>query len=281
MKSDLHIHSNCSDGSLSPEDVVKSAKEKGLDLIAVCDHDTTIGVKRAIAEGEKQNITVLSGVEVSAIHNNLEVHILGYNLDIDADGFDKEIEKLQNMREKRNKLLVEKLNAGGFEINYTDIVKNTHGSVGRPDIAKALVEKGYCESVNEAFEKYIGKGKPFHTRADRYTPCEAIEFINRFNGVAVLAHPKSLKMNLKELNEFVKTLTKCGLKGIEAEYFAHSKAERKGFIKIAKKYGLAITGGSDFHDKSHGFDIGGRSFSPTNFTKRVLDINDQTKIKKS
>lgn len=275
MKCDLHIHSNCSDGDFTVCQIVDVAKEKGLKVIAITDHDTVAGVKLA-QEYADSSIKVLTGIEISTVYDNNEVHMLGYNLDIDTESFNSEIKAITEFRNNRNKALVEKLNANGFEISLADIQTKTQGSVGRPDIAKALVAKGYCKTVQEAFEKFIGKSCKYYVQTKRLTPQEAVEFIHRHNGVAVLAHPKSLHLHGKKFTDFVDMLKDHKLDGIESEYFTHTKSERKYYIKVAKERGLIITGGSDFHGTSHGLPIGKRHFSPSNYTKKVLKISEKT-----
>ncbi|MCM1043426.1 MAG: PHP domain-containing protein [Corallococcus sp.] len=271
MKCDLHLHSNCSDGILSPAQIVRRAKEKHLDCIALTDHDTVSGVVDAVAEGDRSGVKVIIGIEISTVSDGMEVHILGYGMDISADGFAAEICRLADLRNRRNVLLAEKLRQHGMEIDLSSLEKEGK-SVGRPDIAREMVKKGYCQSVADAFELYIGNGKPCYADVKRLTPAEAISLINRFNGVAVLAHPKYLRMSASEFENFLRLLVKIGLKGIEAEYFTHTNAERKFYGKMAKKYKLAITGGSDYHDSMHGVDIGSKDFSLTKFAERVLKV---------
>lgn len=272
MKCDLHLHSTCSDGQYSPEKIVRMAKEKGLKCIALTDHDTISGVRRAMAEGKRQKVRVISGTELSTVSDGMEVHILIYNLDIGADGINERLEEIRDMRNLRNKALVEKLAQNGMSLSLENIAKQSGHSVGRPDIANEMVRLGYCKSTAEAFEKYIGKGKSCYVQTRRLAPQEAILFALRFGGVPVLAHPKNLHLPQSEFESFLQNLVNNGLVGIESEYFTHNKTERKYYNRIAKEYGLITTGGSDFHDFTHGVTIGRQYFSPNVQTRKVLKI---------
>ena len=273
MKCDLHLHTTCSDGVCTPEKIVNIAKQRGLDAIAITDHDTVSGTSRAIAEGKKVGLRVLPGMEISTVSGSVEVHVLAYNLDSAAPGFAEELAKISGMRDERNVLLLRKLAENGMPISE-DALKKREGSFGRADIAREMVRLGYCKTVSEAFDKYIGKGKECYVATRRLTPSAAVEFVKRFGGVAVLAHPKNLKMTGHVFEKFLKGLVAVGLDGIEAEYFTHNNFERNFFVKMARKYGLIVTGGSDFHDEGHGISIGKKFFVPDESAKRKLNLND-------
>jgi predicted metal-dependent phosphoesterase TrpH len=259
MKCDLHLHTTCSDGSFTPEEIVALAKEKGIDVIAVTDHDTTKGVELAQREGQKLGVKVIGGIEVSTLSGNKEVHVLGFNLDTSTRQFAQDVNRLSQMRNNRNKQLVAKLKKHGIEIDLDQI--NTHGkSIGRADIAKEMVAKGYCKDVPEAFENYIGNGKKCYVQVRRMSTVEAVEFIAKHKGVSVLAHPKNLHMTQETFEKFLQSLVKAGLCGIEADYFTHTTAERKFYNQMAKKYNLFVTGGSDFHSTTYGVAIGKKTF---------------------
>jgi predicted metal-dependent phosphoesterase TrpH len=274
MKCDLHIHTNCSDGKFSPEDVVGLAKNAKLNCIAITDHDTTGGILRAQAAAAALDtpLQVLSGVEISTVESGKEIHILAYNMDMTSPEFAIEMDKIAAMRDNRNKALVEKLATAGILIDLDALTAAKNGSIGRPDIAAEMVKQGYCEGITQAFDQYIGKGKPYYVQTKRLTPTEAIAFIKKYGGISVLAHPRNLHFSYSRFDAYIKTLISVGLDGIEAEYFSHTKSERRFYCRIAKKYGLVITGGSDFHDYTHGTTIGKRHFSPSTFTKRTLNI---------
>ncbi len=269
MKCDLHIHTDCSDGMFSPEKIVLLAKEKGLDCIAVTDHDTVSGLGRASAKAKEVGIGFIGGVELSSVGAG-EVHILAYNLDFGSAAFAEDMSEISEMRSERNRQMEKKLREQGFDIDVGAI--KTSGSVGRADIAREMVAKGYCADVHEVFDKYLGTDKLCYVRSKRLTPVEAVRFALKYGGIPVLAHPKNLRLPFNRFEQFLKPLVLAGLGGIEAQYFTHTKAERKFYGRMAKKYKLIATGGSDFHDYTHGVSLGTQSFSPSGYTKKILGI---------
>ena len=270
MKTDLHIHSNCSDGIFTPEGIVDMAKARGLECIAITDHDTFDGVMRAKARAEEVGLKYVVGAELSALDDR-EVHMLVYNVDVNSDEFKQTVSQIADLRNQRNIAIVAKLAEHGFEIDL-DALKKNCVSVGRAVIAREMVKKGYCASVPEVFDKYLGNEGSCYVQSKRLTPIEVVQFALRFGGIAVIAHPKKLRMNQEEFEQFLQPLVKAGLGGIEANYFTHTIAERNYYGRIAKKYKLITTGGSDFHDYVHGVDLGTKSFSPNGYTRTILGI---------
>ena len=271
MKCDLHIHTNCSDGAFSPEDIVEMAKERGLECIAITDHDTTAGVKRAGIRARELGLKYVVGAEISSVFEGLDVHVLAYNVDVDNPEFCKAIHEIADLRNQRNIAIVAKLAEHGIDIDL-DALKTQVSSVGRAVIAREMVRLGYCKDVPDAFERYVGTGKCCFVQTQRLAPVEAVRFTLRFGGIPVLAHPKQLHMNEAEFERFLQPLVKAGLAGIEANYFTHNTAERNFYNKMAKKYKLVATGGSDFHDYVHGVELGTKSFSPNGYTRKILGI---------
>lgn len=269
MKCDLHLHSTCSDGIFSPEELITFAHEKGLDCVAITDHDTVAGVQRAIDKAKQFGIHCLVGTELSCF-GSCEVHILAYNVDYNSPDFAEEMAQIASYRQIRNKQIVQKLHEHGIDIDLDKL--GSQGSVGRGGMAREIVRLGYCQTGAEVFENYLGTGKCCYVQSKRLTPVEAIQFALRHGGIPVLAHPKQLHLGFDEFEKFVKPLVLAGLGGIEACYFTHNNAERKFYCKIARKYKLVITGGSDFHDYSHGVTIGDKSFSPDSYTRTILGI---------
>ena len=270
MKSDLHIHSNCSDGIFTPEALVDMAKARGLECIAITDHDTFDGVLRGKRRAEELGLKYVVGAELSSVGEH-EVHILVYNVDVDDEECKQAIARISDLRNQRNIAIVQKLREHGFEIDLDELKKNC-SSVGRGVIAREMVKKGYATSVAEVFDRYLGNGCPCFVQTRRLTPTEVIHFALRFGGIAVLAHPKQLHLNQDEFERFVQPLVKVGLGGIEANYFTHTISERNYYGRIAKKYKLISTGGSDFHDYTHGVELGSKSFSPNGYTRTILGI---------
>ena len=270
MKSDLHIHSNCSDGIFTPEALVDMAKERGLDCISITDHDTFDGVLRAKRRAEEVGLKYVVGAELSAVGER-ETHVLVYNVDVNSPECKSAIAQIADLRNQRNVAIVGKLAEHGFEIDLDELKRNC-ASVGRGVIAREMVKKGYCASSAEVFEKYLGVGCSCFVQTKRLTPTEVIHFALRFGGIAVLAHPKQLHLNPDEFEAFLQPLVKAGLGGIEANYFTHTMSERNYYGKLAKKYKLISTGGSDFHDYVHGVELGSKSFSPNGYTRTILGI---------
>ena len=270
MKCDLHIHSNLSDGIFSPEALVDMAKERGLDCISITDHDTYVGTQRAQERAKVVGIKYIVGAEISSVMDGMDVHMLAYNVDITSDEFDEVMSKIADLRNQRNIAIVEKLSEHGINIDLDSL--RTNGSVGRAVIAREMVRQGYCKDVASAFDNYLGQDKVCFVQTRRLTPTEAIRFALHFGGIPVLAHPKQLHMNEQEFEKFLKPLVQAGLSGIEANYFTHNINERNFYTKMAKKYKLVVTGGSDFHDYVHGVDLGAKSFSPSAYTRMVLGI---------
>lgn len=270
MKCDFHIHTNYSDGIFSPEKIVDMAKEKGLDVISVTDHDTIDGVRKAQARAEQVGIRCIAGAEISTVASCGEVHILAYNIDMDNPAFAEEMKKIADFRVQRNKLMQKKFDENGIKLDIMSLKKD--GSIGRGEIGREMVRLGIVKSVSEAFDKYLGTDKPCYVRTRRLTPVEAIQFALRFGGIPVLAHPKNLKMSFDAFERFLCPLKLAGLGGIEAQYFTHNISERKFFCKMARKYKLIVTGGSDFHDYTHGVMLGKQSFSPNSYTRTILGI---------
>ncbi|MBN2244751.1 MAG: PHP domain-containing protein, partial [Candidatus Aminicenantes bacterium] len=256
---DLHIHSTASDGVLSPSEIVRYAKAKGLQAIAITDHDTIEGCKEGLAEGERIGFEVIPGIEISAEHFPGTMHILGFFLDIHHPFLNERLKFLQKARAERNPKIVEKLNGLGIDITFEEVLRASGGGqVGRPHFANVLLEKKYVRSFQEAFDRFLKKGAPAYVEKFRFTSKEALHLINEAKGVAVLAHPKTLGMNgYSELEKLILQLVGEGLKGIEVYYPEHSAAEIAQYKTLAERYGLLSTGGTDYHGmEKNQLDIG-------------------------
>lgn len=264
------MHSNKSDGIYTPAALVDMAKQRGLDCIAITDHDTVGGVAEATARAKEVGIGYLVGVELSSF-SVCDVHILGYNMNISDGGFAEELAAIVELRNRRNKVMFELLKQNGIDID-PDKLAVDGGTIGRGSVAREIVRLGYCETNAEVFEKYLGVGKCCYVQSKRLTPVEAVQFVLRYGGIPVLAHPKQLRLGDMSFDRFIKPLVLAGLGGIEAEYFTHTNAERKYYGKMAKKYRLIVTGGSDFHDYTHGVELGTKFFSPSSYTRTILGI---------
>jgi len=246
---DLHLHTTASDGVMTPSGIVRYAKSKGLQAIAITDHDTIEGLDEGLSEGEKVGFEVIPGVEISAEHFPGSMHLLGYFFDIHHPLLKGKLDYLQKARADRNPKIIENLNRLGVKIRYEEVVKASGGGqVGRPHFAQVLIEKGYVRSFQEAFERFLKKGAPAYVDKLRFKPKEAISFIEEAGGVTILAHPKTLGMNgSSALEKIVLDLMEIGLKGIEIFYPEHTPMEMAQFKTMAERYGLLMTGGTDYH----------------------------------
>jgi predicted metal-dependent phosphoesterase TrpH len=243
---DLHTHTNFSDGTSSPKELVSQAKKNALSAIAITDHDTTEGITPALEEAKSNGIEVLPGVELTAEINATEVHILGYLINWQEAWFQEKLKEIAKVRVERIYEMVKRLKSLGIEIKAEDVFKMSgKGSVGRLHLARVMKDKGVVTSVAEAFAKYIGDRGPAYVGRFRLSPKEAIEIILKLSGIPVLAHPYNLGRD-----ELIPSFMSMGLKGIEVYYPEHSPPVERHYENLAIKYGLLITGGSDFHGEA-------------------------------
>ncbi len=245
---DLHLHSHCSDGTMSPAELVREAERKNVTAIAITDHDTVEGVEEALAEGEKRGIEVISGVEISAYLDDLPMHILGYGFHHEDASLKENLKKVQAARHERNLRILEKLYALGLPITEEELsIKSTTGQAGRPHIATLLVDKKIVKSMNEAFAIYLRKDGLAYAGRQELMAADAIDLIRKAGGVAVLAHPLTIDRTMIKLPSVLQALRQIKLAGIEAYYPTHSGSVRKKLVNLGKEYDMIITGGSDFH----------------------------------
>ncbi len=266
MKIDLHIHTTYSDGAYSPEQVVDTALDCNLDVIALTDHDNILSHKIAADYVKKQGykLEIIPGVEINTIYKGYEVHILGYFMDTDNSDFQTLIKNQQQARIEQTTKIVELLNKkAGIKVKYDDIksLVAQGGSIGRPHIARAITSAGGVANVMEAYSKYINDASPVYVPRKTVSPHDAVEIINEAKGIPVFAHPIDVDISEK----LTKELVSFGLRGIEAYHRKHSPAVVEYFSTLAEKYGLIITGGSDFHAPSvnHGAILMGKNFVPS------------------
>ena len=246
---DLHTHSNASDGSFPPREVVRLAKERRLRALALTDNDTIDGLPEAMAAGQELGIEVIPGVEISARHQSGSMHILGYFLDYESEVLAQRLAVLKQARKDRNPQIIAKLNDLGLAVTMEQVERiSGGGQVGRPHIARALYEKGYVSSMQEAFDIYLGNNGKAYVSKFRFPPEEAMAMIRDARGIPVLAHPFTLGLNTSEtLRPLLKELMALGLAGIECYYPEHSAGQEGLYLFLARELGLLITGGSDFH----------------------------------
>lgn len=269
MKSDLHIHTNYSDGVFTPEKVVDAAIEAELDVIALTDHDNILSYEVAqnhiakLAKEKKKTIKVIQGIEVNTIHDGEEIHILGYFMDTNNADFQELIKTQQHARVKQTKEIIALLNKKeGIHVKYEDIKKQvaSGGSIGRPHLAKAITNVGGTGSVIEAYEKYINDKSSVYVQRKTVSPHDAVEIIYDAGGIPVVAHPH----DLENAAELIKDLMHYGLRGVEAYHRKHSPAIIEYFSSLAEELGLIVTGGSDFHapNMMNGQIVLGKNFVP-------------------
>lgn len=246
MSSDLHMHTNCSDGLLAPEELVAAARSAGLSYMAITDHDTVDGLRQLYEHDlyPQPGIKIIPGIEMSAHHEVREIHILGYNIDIYNKELAERLNDVVEARWSRFSAMVEKLHDLGYDINETDVLEIADGStsISRSHIAQTMVKKGYFTSVRETFSQLLEKGRPAYVSHYRLAPEEVIDLIKNSGGTPILAHP-----GLVHDDGLVEKLLKSGIEGIEAIYPSHTEEDTRRYLAMADKYNLLVTGGSDFH----------------------------------
>jgi len=263
VKVDLHIHTSYSDGVFSPEKIVDTALDAGLEAIAVTDHDNVLSFGVAQKYAKDKPIEIIPGVEINTLYKGYEVHILGYFMDLENSDFQKLLKTQQQARIKQTKEIITLLaKKEGIKITYESITKQVAegGSIGRPHIAKAITSVGGTSSVIDAYNKYIHDDSPVYVQRKTVSPFDAVEIIYDAGGIPVFAHPFDVDI----ADQLTKEMMNFGLRGLEAYHRKHSPAIIEYFSTLAEKYGLIITGGSDFHAPNpvNGNIILGKNFIP-------------------
>lgn len=287
MRIDLHIHSTASDGTLSPSEILSLAEKLNLGAIAITDHDTIDGSKGAVALGIPSTVQFLTGVEISASPPTSfpcsgSFHILGYSIRLDDPALNRMLDLLQQARRNRNPRIIERLNSLGIDLTLREILDEVgECQLGRPHIARLMVKKGFVKSIDEAFDKYLAKGKQAYVDKYHVYCANAIETILGAGGIPVLSHPALLKPeNDASIEDIVVMLKAMGLMGIEAYYPEHSLELTAHYVKIANRHDLLITGGTDFHGSlKPGIKMGsgyGDLFVPYELYEKILTRQDET-----
>lgn len=244
---DLHTHTVCSDGSMTPRELVIHAKESGLSAVAVSDHDTADGVHEAIKTGNEVGIEVIPAIELSA-KSDTETHILGYFIDPDSPDLKSAVDYIRDIRTQRIGETCEMLQKYNINVSLDEVKEIAGGGIlCRAHIAKIMTEKGYSESPKAAFNEWLNVGCPCYSESQALTDVEAIDLIRKAGGDAYLAHLHLTKKPADELDKFVKHLTDAGLTGIEGWYTDYTPERELEYRGLAKKYGLKLSGGTDFH----------------------------------
>lgn len=284
INADLHIHSNASDGTCSPDEIISGALNNGVQIIAITDHDTIAGCAQAIKMDIPPSMQLITGVEISAdfpafLSRKGSIHILGYNIDLTHPGLRRNLESLQESRLNRTPQIISLLNRLGIDISMDELSDCfPKGQIGRPHIAQRMVDKGIAASIDEVFDSYLGNGKPAYVEKQRIPYAAALEMILEAGGIPVLAHPYLISnSSAGVIEDLVKKSIPLGLQGIEAFYPQHSKAQSDHCLDIAGRYDLMVTGGTDFHggitpNIQIGFGNGGFSVSAKDIAKFMDSI---------
>ena len=245
---DLHAHTTYSDGSATPFELIELAKQNGASAVAITDHDTVAGLKEGREAASRFDIEFINGLELSAEYSPGTMHILGYFVDDEHQGMAAKLEELRTARDARNPEIANRLQAIGVDVQYAAVEELAGNEVvGRPHFARVLVDRGHAATIQDAFDRFLAKGAAAYVEKKRLSPAESIATIHSAGGVAVLAHPYQLKLDTDAMDILVRELAELGLDGIEAIYSRHSPEDRERFSKLARKYGLLLTGGSDYH----------------------------------
>lgn len=239
---DLHLHTVFSDGTSSPLEIIKEARKQEIGCISIVDHDTVLGIKPALEHARQNDVEVLPGIELTAEYDGQEIHILGYLIDYTDGPLRNKLEVLKQNRIARIYEIANKLKSIGLRLQPEKVLAKAYlGTVGRMHIARAMVDEGLVSSTAEAFSRYIGDKSPAYVCGFRFSPAEAIGLIKKVGGIAVLAHPYSVK------DEVVTWLIELGIDGLEVYYPEHNQVITNFYLDIARKNNLLITGGSDYH----------------------------------
>lgn len=247
-RADLHSHTTASDGSLTPAELVAEALRVGLCAVGVCDHDSVDGVAPACSAAAGTSLAVVPGVEINTTYDSLEVHVLGYYVQIEDPDLADLLGRLRAERQNRARRMVQRLEQAGYPVRLERVLElSGGGAVGRPHVARALVEAGYATSEGEAFANFLVPGRPGYVERYKLTPREAVQAILAAGGVPVLAHP-----GLVGREELIPDLAEAGLVGLEVYHTDHSPEQSRHYLAVAQRHGLLVTGGSDYHGPGHG-----------------------------
>lgn len=244
-RADFHTHSNCSDGALTPTALVELAVSRGVQIMALTDHDSVEGIREALQEASRYpGFTLIPGVEMSTDIPGSEVHVLGYFVNPNDGPLQEELAQLRNSRRDRGRRMVEKLRDLGMNVDWEGVQAIAgDGAIGRPHVAQALLEKGCIGSLQEAFDRYIGRNGPAYVERTKITPVETVALLHQRGALPVLAHPR----DMEDLEGLLSTLKGAGLVGMEVYYQEYDEASTQRLLAIAHSHDLIPTGGSDYH----------------------------------
>ena len=267
---ELHVHTIYSDGTYTPEEVVRRAKDLDLIAISITDHDSVNGVEEAIRIGKRLGVEVVPGVEMSTDLGNDEIHVLGYYLDWKDEAFLSKLREFQGARARRNRKLIRKLGDLGMKLDYNEVKKlNPRGVISRLHIARLMVKSGYVPSIGAAFEEWLNPGKPAYVRRLKVSPFQIIQLLSDLQGISVLAHP-----HLSKRDDLIPELVKAGLGGIEVYHSVHNGRVVEHYKRIAHRHGLLITGGSDCHGEAKDEVLMGKMRVPASLLEELKKVRD-------
>ncbi|MFC1461280.1 PHP domain-containing protein [Verrucomicrobiota bacterium] len=273
---DLHTHSIFSDGSFTPEELAVEARMAKLSAVALTDHDSVGGVDRFLTACKEHGIRGVPGVEISVDHGTSSMHMLGYLIDHHNRDLEKHLAKIGSARVCRNEMMLERLLKMGLALSMREVSDYAGGdNIGRLHFAQALVARGYVKTRQEAFERFLARGKPGYADRSRLSPAQGIDMIREAGGLAVLAHPFTLALGKQALTALVNDLVQSGLDGIEVYYPQQTPKQMKYIRAIATKFKLEITGGTDFHGAAMPEIQIGRGFGSLNVPDTVLEKLDE------
>ena len=265
MYADLHIHTIYSDGSFPPAVIIRHAVKNNLKIISITDHDSVDGIAASIEEGEKSGVEVIPGIEISTTVDTGEIHILGYFIDYTDEYFLKSLKRIQEIRIKRMSVMVDKLKKLAVDIDFDELIEYvSNNSICRLHLAHFLKKKGIVGSVYEAFDRYIGSGKPAYEKMNALTPEEGIELISNAGGVSILAHH-----GLTRRDDLIDAMIYTGLNGLEVYHSGHSEEDTNRYFQMTKDKGLLVTGGSDCHGEKKLNILMGRVKLPIQYVDRL------------
>ncbi|APF19215.1 PHP domain protein [Caldithrix abyssi DSM 13497] len=255
MAVDLHLHTTHSDGSLTPSQLVQLLKKLGVKTFAITDHDTISAIKQADRAAHKNGMRLITGVELSIeypLPGSAHLHLLGLFIDVQNEELNFALKKLREERKNRAHLIIRKLEQMGIELPSSQKEKLVlNNSVARPHIAQILLQEGLVKSMEEAFQKYIGRNAPAYVPKKKFQLKEAIDLVHRAGGLAIVAHPVSLGAKTDaELRDHLDALVSCGIDGLEAYYPLHDPPLTRYLLNYAEEKRLAVSGGSDFHGEA-------------------------------
>lgn len=280
-KIDLHVHTNESDGTYSPAEVVKIAKASGLAAIAITDHDTHLGYREAVEAGKELGVEVIPGIEISTKYR-ASVHILGYFIDINCRSLQELLDWIVEDRDTRNRKMAELMASDGLPVSYDSMVERFGAVIGRPHFGRLLIELGLAKDMNDAFDRFIEKGQKYYLPRNILPLERAIKIIREAGGVPVLAHPFQYRLDDAGLRELIEVCISHGVQGMECYYSGYTAEQSAYLVALAEEYKLLVTGGSDFHgeNKKHiglGSGIGGTLSVPYELIAPVKAQADKNK----